>query len=487
MSNSAPDNDWQSLRAMSRIFFVGIGGISMSGLAELALSSGKLVAGSDRSMTARTNYLVQLGIPVYAGHSADWIDTFKPDLVVHTAAVHDDNPELIRARELQIRTIDRAAFLGWLNRSFSRVINIAGTHGKTTTTAMASLILMDSGVDPTVHLGAELIQFHSTVRVGAPGDVMVSEACEYMNSFLKFYSTTEAILNIDFDHVDCFKDIGAVIDTFTEFADHLPDNGVLVVPAFDPHVSAMLSQLKARRRLSGQPLPRLVYFGAESDLADGRKPDFYHRGLIFDKGFPRFEVWHGENLFCSLHLKIPGRHNVDNSLAAIACAYFNGGTSEAAASALNAFQGAEGRFTYTGDYRGAQVIADYAHHPSAARATLAAASHMPHAHTWVVFQPLTYSRTKVLLEDFAKALKDCEHVILAEIFSDREANTGEISSSMLAERINELGGHAEFEPSFPAIQARLDQLVSPGDLILVLGPEDIRSLADHLTGRGNHV
>ena len=173
-------------------------------------------------------------------------------------------------------------------------------------------------------------------------------------------------------------------------------------------------------------------------------------------------------------------------MAAIACAALNGGTPEAAESALRTFQGAEGRFTFVGYYRGAQVIADYAHHPSAARATLSAAGNMPHPRTWVVFQPLTYSRTKVLLENFARTFKDCAHVILAEIFSDRETNNGDVSSRMLADRINELGGNAEFEPSLAAIQKRLDQLITPGDLLLVLGPEQIREFADHLTGRSNH-
>lgn len=487
MNQLAPDRVNLHLRGVSRIFFVGIGGISMSGLAELSLSFGRQVAGSDRHLTARTDYLVRLGIPVYQGHSADWIDCFNPDLVVYTAAVHDDNPELIRSRLLGIQTIDRAMFLGWLNREYSQVINIAGTHGKTTTTAMCSLLLMAAGVNPTVHLGAELIQFRSTVRVGEAGGIMVSEACEYMNSFHKFYSTTAAVLNIDYDHVDCFSDLDAVVDTFAKFAAKLPDDGVLVIPAFDSQVIRMVDKLALIRQAQGKPMPRMVSFGAETDSMNGKQPDFYFRDLVYERGFPAFNVWHEQSPYCRLKLKVPGRHNVDNALAAIACAHGSGGTPAAAAAALNSFQGAEGRFTYAGDYRGAEVIADYAHHPSAARATLAAAANMPHPHTWVVFQPLTYSRTKVLLDDFARVLVNCEHVILAEIFSDREVNRGDISSKILADRINQLGGHAEFEPTFAAIKARLDQMVSPGDLILILGPEDIRGFADQLTGRTNHL
>ncbi len=200
----------------------------------------------------------------------------------------------------------------------------------------------------------------------------------------------------------------------------------------------MLAALKDKRRKAGRPMPRVVAFGFDTDEMDGRPPDFQVKNLVFKDGLPGFEVWHDQRLYCRLKLQVPGRHNVDNAMAAIACAALNGGTPEAAESALRTFQGAEGRFTFVGYYRGAQVIADYAHHPSAARATLSAAGNMPHPRTWVVFQPLTYSRTKVLLENFARTFKDCAHVILAEIFSDRETNNGDVSSRMLADRINEL-------------------------------------------------
>ncbi len=480
----------QSVRLQkgARIYFIGIGGISMSGLAEIAQAAGFIVGGSDRHLSPRTEYLASRGILVHAGHQAEQIAAFAPDLVVHTAAIPADNVELLAAKAQGIQTIDRAAFLGWLNRTFAQVINIAGTHGKTTTTAMCALLLIEAGQDPTVHLGAELAQFRTTVRLGQPGHLMVSEACEYQNSFLQFYSTTAAILNIDFDHVDCFADLDAVIDVFATFADQLPAGGRLVIPAFDANVKAMVTRLASRRTASGDKMPELIWFGGETDQASaGRAPEWQYRNLCFADGLPRFDVYHQDQFYCHLDLKIPGQHNVVNALAAIASAHLSGSTPEAAASVLNAFQGAEGRFTETGYYRGARVVADYAHHPAAARATLAAAAHIPHGHTWVVFQPLTYSRTRILFDDFVSALKDCEWVIFAEIFSDREVNRGDISSRQLADRINELGGHAEFAESFAQIKARLDEKVNPGDLILVLGPEDIRSLADQLTGRTHHV
>lgn len=485
MNNEQRQQERLTLIEGSRIYFVGIGGISMGGLAEIAKNSGFTVCGSDRHLSARTEYLEKQGIRVHQGHSADNLLTFAPHLVVHTAAVHSDNPELIAARANGIRTVDRAAFLGWLNEQFESVINISGTHGKTTTTALCALMLMDSGMDPTVHLGAELKQFRSTVHLGKPGRLMVSEACEYMRSFLKFRSTTAAVLNIDYDHVDCFKDLQDVIDTFTEFSDQLPENGHLVVPAFDPNVAVMLEQLAAARSASGTVMPTIWTFGLASDTIRGQAPDVHAANLVYEAGLPRFDVYIRGEFYAHVELSVPGRHNVANALAAITCAHLNGATPESAVRVLNTYEGAEGRFTNTGTYKGALVIADYAHHPAAARATLEAASNIPHKHLWVVFQPLTYSRTKVLFSDYVDALKDCELVIFSEIYSDRETNPGDISSRMLSDRINELGGHSVFAEDFLSIRRQLDEIVESGDMILVLGPEDIRSFADQLTGRSD--
>ncbi len=466
------------LQPGSRIYFIGIGGISMSGLAEIASASGFHIAGSDRHLSERTAYLSAQGVAIFEGHKAEQLLDFKPDLVVYTAAIPKENPELSAAREAGLATIDRAAFLGWLNRRFNQVVNISGTHGKTTTTAMCALLLIEAGQDPTVHLGAELEQFQTTVRLGQNEQLMVSEACEYKNSFLKFYSTVAAILNIDYDHVDCFADLDEVIDVFAEFADNLPDHGNLVLPSFDPNVRIMLERLRQKRSDDKRQMPNLVWFGLDQDPADWQA-----RNLQYIDGLPQFDVYHNDQLYAHLELKIPGQHNVVNALAAIACADLCGGTPAAAEKILNSFQGAEGRFTRTGIYRGAQVIADYAHHPAAARATLAAAATIPHNHTWVVFQPLTFSRTQILFDEFVDALKDCEWVIFSEIFSDRETRRDYVSSRQLVERINELGGHAQFGANFAEIREELDKRVGPGDLILVLGPENIRSLADQLTGR----
>jgi len=474
--------DLSFLAAHAHIYFVGIGGISMSGLAEISAQLGYKAAGSDMHLSQRTHYLQEKGILVFSGHAAANLESFKPDLVVHTAAILPGNPELAFADANGIPSVDRARFLGYLTAGFERVINISGTHGKTTTTSMASLILIASGQEPTVHLGAELDAFGSTVHMGRPHGLLVSEACEYQRSFLQFYSTTAAITNIDYDHVDCFKSLSEVIDVFAEFTKKLSDGGTLVIPAFDPNTAEAVRRMPRYREQMGLSMPRIVTTGLKGDIfaVTGEHADVYADNLNYHGGYPSFDVYIDRTFYVHIDLHIPGDHNVYNALTAIACSHINGGTPEAAAGVLAAFTGAEGRYSIKGKYKGATVVADYAHHPAAARATLAAASHIPHNKTWVVFQPLTFNRTQVLFDDFVQSLLPCEHVLFAEIFSDREINPGTVSSSMLADKINELGGNAEFFADKKDIIPRLNELVHEDDLILVLGPEDIRELADDM-------
>ena len=471
-----------SLKPGSRVYFIGIGGISMSGLSEIAVNLGFVAAGSDRHLSHRTAYLNERGIRVFEGHSKQNIASFSPDLVVHTAAILPGNEEIEYASEHGILLVDRSRFLGFLTAGFERVINITGTHGKTTTTSMTSLILVEEGLDPTVHLGAELEDFGGTVRMGSPGALLVSEACEYKRSFLRFFSTTAAITNIDFDHVDCFSDLSDVIDAFVEFTEKIEDGGTLVIPAFDPNVSEAVRRMRTHLASKNLPMPRIVTTGFATDRFDitGEPCDVMADHLSESSGYPEFDVYVDREFYAHIRLQVPGLHNVKNALTAIACAHLNGAGPDAAAKVLAAFHGAEGRYSVKGTYKGATVVADYAHHPAAARATLAAAAAMPHHKTWVVFQPLTFNRTEILFDEFVSSLLPCEHVLFAEIFSDREVNPGTISSSMLAEAINAKGGHAEFYADKNDIKARLADLVHENDLILVLGPEDIREMADEL-------
>lgn len=470
----------------SRIYFIGIGGISMSGLSEIATNLGYIAAGSDRHLSQRTQHLEKRGIRVFEGHKEENIRKFAPDLVVHTAAILPGNEEMAYANASKIKTVDRAKFLGFLTRGFKSVINITGTHGKTTTTSMTSLILIESGTEPTVHLGAELEAFGGTVRMGQSGKLFVSEACEYQRSFLQFSSTTAAITNIDFDHVDCFRDLSDVIDAFVVFSEKIAPGGTLVIPAFDPNVAEAVRRMDQHLPGKGLFMPRLVTTGMEGDIfaATGEPADVTASNVRYSEGYPEFDVKIDGQFYAHISLHVPGDHNIYNALTAIACAHVNGGTKEAAIQVLSSFCGAEGRYSIKGKYHGATVVADYAHHPAAARATLAAASRIPHQKTWVVFQPLTFNRTEILFDDFVSSLLPCDHVLFAEIFSDREVNPGTISSSMLADQINREGGHAEFFPDKKDIIRRLNELVSENDLILVLGPEDIRELANELVRVG---
>ncbi len=490
----------KDLPAQGKLYFVGIGGISMSGLAELAFDHGYRVTGSDRQASPHTLHLESKGIKVFIGQESLHIDSVKPDLLIHTAAVHPDNPELVRARELNLPIVDRATFLGWLTADFNRVINIAGTHGKTTVTAMCSLMLLAAGQDPTIHIGAELKELnHNTVRSGQDKNLLVSEACEYTNSYHHFESTTAAILNIDIDHLDFFKDLADIIHSFAVFTDKIRDDGYLVLPHYGKHMGTLWEQVIRRRQASRRPLPKLVTCGSAEPNEQEKKllaelatlppavaetwpdrPTFAHTKARHKTGHNCFEILTAGQEPLSIELLIPGLHNVENATMAAACALLNGATPAACRRVLSTFTGAEGRYTVKGTYKGAVVVTDYAHHPAATRATLAAAAEMPYKRVWVVYQPLTFSRVKLFFDDYVAALKNCRHTIFIEIYSDREQDDLGMSSRQLCEAINRLGGSAEFAPDFEAVVAALDDRVAPGDAILFLGPEQVRSYGDRL-------
>ena len=465
----------------SRIYFIGIGGISMNGLAKLAKAAGFVVGGSDNHPSERTEELAGEGIKIYNAQTADNIDDFAPDYLVKTAAILPHNEEVRRAGELGLQIFDRAEFLGAFTRTYKSVINVSGTHGKTTTTSMLSLMLIDSGMDPTVHLGADLDIFGGTVRTGSP-DLLVSEACEFNRSFLNFTSTTAIITNIDHDHVDCYPTIQDVINVFAGFMELIGDNGNLVVSGHDHNIALAISEAKAKFKEAGRAFPDIITCALDSEPceATGKEADIIASDIEFINGLPNFSIIYKGADIGRVALRIPGSHNISNSLNAAAAALLNGASPEAVISALNSFGGADGRYTVKGKYKGCDVVVDYAHHPTAARATIEAASNMPHGDILVVFQPLTFNRTKLLFEDYVTSLLPCKKILFAEIFSDREINTHEISSKDISDEINRRGGDAEFFEDRGELKARIDELIKPGDIILILGPEDIRTLGDEL-------
>ena len=471
------------LKAGARIYFIGIGGISMNGLAKLAKAAGFVVGGSDNHPGERTDILANEGIKIYGKQVAGNIDDFKPDVLVKTAAILPQNEEVSRASQLGLQILDRAEFLGAFTRTYKRVINVSGTHGKTTTTSMISLMMIEAGADPTVHLGADLDLFKGTVRTGSKDrGVLVSEACEFNRSFLNFSSTTAVITNIDHDHVDCYPTIEDVIDVFAKFMGLVSDDGNIVVSGHDKNIAKSVEEAREAFASAGRTFPNVVTCATDETPCEvsGKTADFFARNISFEQGLPSFEIIHDGVSFGRINLRIPGTHNISNSLNAAAAAYLNGASPESIVAALNGFGGADGRYTIKGKYKGCDVVVDYAHHPTAARATIEAASNMPHNNILVVFQPLTYDRTRKLFEDYVTSLLPCRKVLFAEIFSDREINMHDISSKDISDEINRRGGDSEFYEDREALKNRIDELIEPGDIILILGPEDIRTLGDTL-------
>jgi len=477
------DQGINSLKKNAKIYFIGIGGISMCGLARLALGYGFDVAGSDMAPSERTEGLARDGIRIYNKQIAENIAEFAPDYAVKTAAILPHNPEVAECIARGIRVFDRAEFLGLITDSYDSVINISGTHGKTTTTSMTTLIMMEAGADPAVHIGAEFDEIGGTVRQGAGFNLLVSEACEFNRSFLHFRSTTAVITNIDHDHVDCYPTIEDVIDVFARFLDKVDDSGFVVISGGDTNSYKAIEEARTNYKASGRTFPRVVTCGMADTVCPetGKALDFAAANVRFTGGLPEFDLMYEGDLIGTVSLQVPGKHNISNALNAAAAAFLNGASPEAIVAGLNRFSGADGRYTVKGKYRGATVVVDYAHHPAAARATMEAASNMPHNNILVVFQPLTFNRTKLLFEDYVTSLLPCSKVLFAEIFSDREINNHDISSKDISDEINRRGGDSEFFPDRKDLVARIDELIEPDDILLILGPEDIRTLGDELT------
>lgn len=456
------------LKKDAKIYFVGIGGISMSGLALLAMGYGFKVGGSDNHPSERTQMLADSGITIYNSQEAENIDEFEPDYIVKTAAILPHNKELARALEKGITVFDRSEFLGIMTNSYKNVINISGTHGKTTTTSMTSMMLIEEGLDPTIHLGAPFDGIGgTTVKQGSGRDLLVSEACEFKRSFLEFRSTTAAITNIDHDHVDCYPTLDDVIDVFAEFINKIDDGGNLVVTGTDSNIKESIKR--------AQKNVKVITCAVEEDA------DFKAENVEYTDGLPGFDLIAMGEKIGRVQLRVPGAHNISNALIASACAYLNGASAEAIVKALNEFGGADGRFTIKGTYKGAEVVVDYAHHPTAARVTIDAAMHMPHNNLLVVFQPLTFNRVDALFDEYVTSLLPCEKILFSEIFTDREViHEGMVSSKNIADEINKRGGNAEFFADKKDLVRRIDELVQPGDMILILGPEDIRELGNEL-------
>ena len=446
------------------IHFIGIGGISMSGLAEILLSEGFTVSGSDMKASALTEHLQKLGAKIAIGQRAENIEA--PDVVVYTAAIHPDNPELSCAREKHIPLLTRAELLGELMRNYRQAINIAGTHGKTTTTSMITEILLSAKLNPTVTVGGILDSIGGNIRVGG-SDYFVAEACEYTNSFLSFYPTISVILNVEADHLDFFKDLDDIRKSFREFALRLPQNetGFLVLNGDIRDKEYFLDGLSCK----------VATFGHAFDN------DYAAKDIVYDeKACPSYTLLvHGKEAG-RVSLGVTGEHNVYNSLAAIAVADRLSVPREKTFAALSRFHGTERRFEYKGEVNGFTIIDDYAHHPQEIAATLAAAKRYPHKRLYVAFQPHTYSRTKALMDSFAEALAAADEVIITDIYAAREKNTVGVKVTDLVDKINACGGHAVYKPDFPSIEKFILKKLKTGDLLITMGAGNIVEVGNQL-------
>ena len=444
------------------VHFIGIGGISMSGLASILLKEGFTVSGSDARASELTSLLEENGAHIMIGQSADNI-TEGTEVVVYTAAIHPDNPEYARAVSLGLPMLSRAQLLGEIMQNYETPVAVAGTHGKTTTTSMLSNITLAADMDPTISVGGILSSIGGNIRVGNSG-TFITEACEYTDSFLSFYPKISIILNIDADHLDYFKDLSHIRRSFHAFAQLLPPDGTLVINSGIPDLPSFTEDLACK----------VVTFGLEEG-------DYTAADIRFqESGCAVFKMLHKGRLLGEISLKVPGLHNVSNALAAAAAAQLLGVGFEDIAGALSSFSGADRRFEYKGTWNGVRVIDDYAHHPTEISATLHAAAHTQHRRIFCVFQPHTYTRTSALLDEFAQALQAADRIMLADIYAAREKNTIGITSDDLRKKLCEGGADAIYLPSFDSILERLKQELAPGDLLITMGAGDIYLVGERL-------
>lgn len=444
------------------VHFIGIGGISMSGLAEVLLDRGFTISGSDAKESDLTILLQSRGANIMYGQSAENI-TDSIDVVVYTAAIHPDNPELSCAVERKIPCMTRAQLLGQIMQNYKTPIAISGTHGKTTTTSMVSEILLAAAADPTLSIGGILPSIAGNIRVGA-SDLFVTEACEYTNSFLSFFPRISLILNIEEDHLDFFKDINDIRNSFHKFASLLPADGALIINGTIEQLHDITDGLACS----------VITYG------DSPAYDYYPADITFDElARPTYTLVHGDTR-AQVTLGVPGIHNVYNSMAAIALCDLLGIDRQYSLSALFSFHGTDRRFQLKGKMGEVTIIDDYAHHPTEIHATLEAAKNYPHKKIWCVFQPHTYTRTKAFLPQFAEALCGADHVVLADIYAARETDNLGISSQTLQSLIVKRGTACDYFPTFSEIETFLKKNCAPGDLLITMGAGDVVNIGENL-------
>ena len=452
-----------NLKNYKHIYMSGIGGTSMSGIAEILLKWGYKVTGSDINYTPQIELLEKSGIKVFIGQVAENIDE-TIDLLVHTAAVKLDNPELVRAKELNIPIVERGIFLGEITNLYDEPIGIAGTHGKTTTSSMVTCTFMEAGLDPSVQIGANLKILNGNYRVGN-SKYFIVEACEYSDSYLNFKQKSEIVLNIDDDHLDYFKNIDNIQKSFEKYVGGLSSEGYLVTNGDDERCLALKDYTKAKTITVGK----------------NEKSDWYYKNVIFDEnGCASYDAYYKGVFKKRIKLGIIGVHNVFNSLACIALCSLYGIDLDIVAKALVNFTGAARRMEFKGILNGAKVYDDYGHHPTEIMATAQGIKNKKINHSWVVFEPHTYSRLAQHLQEIAMALACFDNIIITDIYAAREKNTYNISVEDLINELGKLGKKAIHISEHDEIINYLKNMVQENDLILTLGAGNVTKIADKI-------
>ena len=449
------------LSKYKHIHLIGIGGVSMSAIAETLNNWNYLVTGSDITQSIITDNLNKHGIKTVIGHDLE--NSKKADLIIYSAAISDTDPEMIIAKENNIPLIDRGNFVGYLTRLYKEAICISGTHGKTTTTSMLSICFINGGLDPTIEVGAILDSIGGNYRIGN-SEYFILESCEYKGNFLKFTPNTAIILNIDNDHLDYYKTFDNIKKAFTDFALKVEDDGLVVANADDINCYNLKNIVKSK----------FISYGIENKDAD-----FVAKNIKFnDNGFANFDVYKNNNFYENIELSVAGKHNVLNALACIAVSDYYRISKEVIKSSLKSFTGAERRLEYKGTLndKNVPIFDDYAHHPTEITATANSIKNKKYNKSWVIFQPHTFSRTKLLLDDFANALSNFDNVVLLDIYAAREKNTLEISSNDLANRMKELGKEALYIPDFEKAINYVKENVKDNDIIITLGAGTVTNI-----------
>jgi len=445
-----------------RIHMIGIGGSSMSGLAQMLIAQGYTVTGSDRTDGYLMGDVRAAGAQVMIGHRAE--NVHGADLVAFTAAVPADNPEMMEAARLGIPTLERAYLLGQLMEGFPEAVGVCGAHGKTTVTSMLSQIMVECGLDPSVHIGGKLDAIGGSTRIGK-GGAFLAEACEFRRSFLKMKPTMAVVLNIDADHLDCYKDIDEIEDTFGEFLSLLPENGLAIGKGTDARILRQLKKLHCPWETFGM-----------SEECDWHPVNLQED----DRGYASYDLWHGGEIVAHVKMGVPGDFNVENGLAAIAAACHLGAKPQDAADSLGRFIGAHRRFELTDVIDGAEIFHDYGHNPTEMRSAVSIARKRCKGRLFAVMQPHTFSRVRTLFNDYLTCTEEADVTVVMDICAAREKDPGDLNSGMLVEGMKQHGINAVWTPSFDDTEAYLRAHLQPGDLAITMGCGDVNMLNEQI-------